>query len=154
MIFLCVADVFSIRGGDAHEPSGPGEHVWDGAAVPAFVLEVEEEHTERGGWEGRRCCSGRLEDENVGRAAVVEENAVVREFVAGAPEGLEEGVGERLLEYTARDVEELAQGRSRDILHENEVGPTVCRMGEPHDTVEDRGSRYAYFRDAQMQGDL
>ena len=93
--------MFSVRCCDAYEPSGAGEHVWDGTAVPAFVLEVEEEDTERGGWEGLRCCSGRLENEYVGQAAVVEENAVVREFVACAPEGLEEGVGECLMEYAA-----------------------------------------------------
>ncbi len=57
--------------------------------MPAVVLEVEEEDVER-----RR--SRRLGHEHVGRAAVIEEDAVTHELVSGVSECGEEGVDELL----------------------------------------------------------
>ncbi len=140
--------MLGIRGVDAYEPSGTREHFWDGTAVPALGLEVEEDDLQR------QRINRRLEHKHVFRAPVVEKDAVVGIFVTGAPEGGEEGVGEWLLQCAACGVEEVAQGRRRDVLHEEEVRPTVWSMGKSYDTVEYRCGSYAKLCDAQMESDL
>lgn len=104
--------------------------------------------------EGRRGWSRTLEHEHVGGTAVVDEDAVSRELVAGVSECDEEGVGECLLENAARGVEELAQGWSRDVLHEEEVGVAERGVCESDNAVEDGCGTYAEACDAQMEGDL
>ena len=141
--------MLGVRGSDADEPRGAGEHIWNGSAVPAVVLEVKEEDVDR-----RRSLSRRLEHEHVVRAAVVEEDTVAPELVAGAPKGAEEGVSARLFQETACGIEELAQGRGGDVLHEEEVGVAKCVMGQSDNAVEDRCGKYAELCDTPMQGDL
>lgn len=138
-----------VRGSDADEPRGSGEHIWNGPAVPALVLEVEEDDVDR-----RRSLSRRLEHEQVGRAPVVEEDAMTAELVASSSECGEESVCAGLFEDASRGLEELAQGRGGDVLHEEEVGPVQWSECKPYNTVEDGRGRYVEVCDTPMQGDL
>jgi hypothetical protein len=139
--------VLGVCGSDANEPRGAGKHVWDWTAVPAVELEVEEYNLERGRirW---------FKYKHVGRAAVVEEDAVTRELVASAAQGCEECVSEWLVKKAVSSMEELAQSWSRDVLHEDEVGVPEWRVDESDNTVEYWSSTYAEVCDAQVEGDF